>query len=162
MKAPAQFSLRLLVLPALMLLLTTRLEAAASNCLAPPTGLVGWWSGDGHANDIAGTNHGTLVNGTAFADGYVGRAFSFDGVDDGVNATTPTLTNIQNDFTIEFWARPNRARALTPEDNTSVTGMSGQRYAIAPEWGAGTFGWLWSTPPPASFSSSLAQTFNLL
>jgi len=34
--------------------------------------------------DSAGANNGTLVNGATFADGKVGRAFSFDGIDDHV------------------------------------------------------------------------------
>src|ERR1019366_356382 len=29
-------------------------------CVTPPAGLVGWWSGEGNANDLIGTNHGVL------------------------------------------------------------------------------------------------------
>ena len=47
----------------------------------PLPGLVSWWPGDGHADDVAGGNHGTLLNGATFAPGVVGQAFSFDGVD---------------------------------------------------------------------------------
>ena len=53
-------------------------------CSAPPSGLVTWWNGDGNANDIVGANNGTLINGTSFAPGKVGQAFSLDGVDDYV------------------------------------------------------------------------------
>ena len=29
-------------------------------CTPAPSGLVGWWPGEGNANDIVGTNNGTL------------------------------------------------------------------------------------------------------
>lgn len=52
--------------------------------LPTPTGLVGWWPGEGTANDLAGTNHGTLSNGVTFSSGQVAQAFSLDGVNDVV------------------------------------------------------------------------------
>lgn len=54
-------------------------------CVAPPTGLVSWWPGDGTAIDIVGNNHGILQNGATFAPGMVGLAFSLDGTDDYVS-----------------------------------------------------------------------------
>lgn len=33
---------------------------AAQSCVPPPAGLVGWWPGDGSANDITDENDGTL------------------------------------------------------------------------------------------------------
>lgn len=53
-------------------------------CAVMPPGVISWWSGNGSANDIIGANNGTLVNGTSFAPGKVGQAFSLDGVDDHV------------------------------------------------------------------------------
>lgn len=73
------------------------------SCVTPPAGLVGWWPGDGSANDIKGSNHGTLQNGATFAPGKVGQAFSFDGVDDFVSAPF-TQTG---PFTVDFWAKAN-------------------------------------------------------
>src|SRR5258706_123934 len=54
---------------------------ASGTCLSPaPTGLVGWWPGDGNANDIAGADNGTFVGGaTATAAGIVGATFTLDG-----------------------------------------------------------------------------------
>ena len=52
--------------------------APASSCI------VGWWPADGNATDIADSNPGILMNGTTFAPGKVGQAFSFDGQDDYV------------------------------------------------------------------------------
>jgi len=49
-------------------------------CATPPAGLVGWWRGEGNAQDEVGTHHGTLQGGTTFGAGKAGQAFSFDGV----------------------------------------------------------------------------------
>jgi hypothetical protein len=84
--------------------------ALAPPCLTPPSGLVSWWPGDGNANDIAGGNNGTLHNGAAFALGMVGRAFSFDGVDDAFTAPTVGLPTGNSDRTLMFWVKsPNMA-----------------------------------------------------
>ncbi len=80
-----------------------------TTCVAPPSGMVSWWPGDGNANDIVGTNNGTLVNGTSFAAGKVGQAFSFDGLDDGFEVTlSPSNPLIITDepITIDLWYKP--------------------------------------------------------
>src|SRR2546428_4800912 len=74
-------------------------------CFPRPFGLVGWWPGDGNANDIQGTNHGLLQNGTTFLPGLVGQGFNFDGLDDFVRiADAPELRPVQ--FTLEAWVYP--------------------------------------------------------
>ncbi|MBI3852696.1 MAG: DUF1565 domain-containing protein [Verrucomicrobia bacterium] len=66
--------------------------------------LIGWWPGEGNANDNAGTNHGTLRNGTTFAAGAVDQAFSFDGVDDFVEIPDSPLWDFgTNGFSIAMW-----------------------------------------------------------
>ncbi|MCI0553752.1 MAG: T9SS type A sorting domain-containing protein [Anaerolineae bacterium] len=74
-------------------------------CVNPPSGLVSWWPGDDNANDIKGSNHGTLQNGATFASGKVGQAFSLDGIDDFV--LIPHNSNLAlgsgQDFTIDAW-----------------------------------------------------------
>src|SRR6266550_1970074 len=80
--------------------------ASAQTCAPPPPGLVSFWPGDDTANDFQGTNHGTLENGATFATGQVGRAFTFDGVDDSV--LFPSI-NIGSSFTVELWIFPRRA-----------------------------------------------------
>src|SRR5437016_1327803 len=69
-----------LTVPAFLLFFLANFNASAgpTSCVAPPSGLVGWWPGEGNAKDIIGTNNGVLVNGTTFAAGVVGQAFSFD------------------------------------------------------------------------------------
>lgn len=76
-------------------------------CVAPPSGMVSWWPGDGNANDIQDGNDGTLMNGATTASGKVGQAFSFDGVDDFVNVPHAVNLNIQSSFTWDAWINPN-------------------------------------------------------
>ena len=69
-----------------------------------PPGIVGWWPGNGNANDVAEGNHGKLLGGISFVPGKVGPAFSFDGVDDFVeisNTTTPDSPI--GSFTVALW-----------------------------------------------------------
>ncbi len=70
------------------------------------SGLIGYWPGDGNANDESGNNnHGTLKNGATFGSGQVGQAFSFDGVDDYVEAPDSSLWAFgTSDLTIDLWA----------------------------------------------------------
>jgi hypothetical protein len=79
--------------------------AAASDCVPAPTDLVGWWPGDGGANDIASTNSGTLQGGaTASAVGVVGSAFGFDGTNGFVRIPDSPAFHPTN-LTIEAWVR---------------------------------------------------------
>ncbi len=53
-------------------------------CQEALAGLVSWWPGDGAAADLAG-NHSGTVSGATYAEGIIGLAFNFDGVDDYVD-----------------------------------------------------------------------------
>ncbi len=80
-------------------------------CTAPPSGLVGWWKGDGSTTDLIGGNTGTLVNGT-YTNGVVGMAFSFDpdsfpwGTYTGLRIPDQPVFAITNSLTVEAWVRP--------------------------------------------------------
>ena len=78
---------------------------AMAQCVAPPSGMVNWWTADNHTFDIIGGNHGTLQNGAGFGAGKVAQAFSFDGVDDYVEvAHDPDAAfNFDGSFTIDAW-----------------------------------------------------------
>ena len=66
----------------------------AGSCVSAPAGIVGWWPGDGNANDIAGTNNGTLQGGaTATVTGLDGMAFSFDGTNSFVQVPDSPPSN---------------------------------------------------------------------
>ena len=95
------------------------------SCQMPPSGLIGWWPGEGNANDIAYVDNGSLQGGaTASAAGLVGNAFSFDGTNSYVQIPdTPTLD--QNIFTVEAWVL---FRSLT---SAGLGGSpAGQQYII--------------------------------
>ncbi|HRI04239.1 MAG TPA: carboxypeptidase regulatory-like domain-containing protein [Pyrinomonadaceae bacterium] len=88
----------------------TRLVNAGSSgvctptATAPPTGVVGWWGGDGFVSDISGNaNHAALVNGAGFAVGKVGQAFSFDGVNDYVEIPAASVLDLTAGLTLETW-----------------------------------------------------------
>ena len=70
--------------------------------IAPPAGMVSWWPGDGNARDIVDGNHGTL-NGSTFAAGKVGQAFSLDGIDDLVLVPDSANLKISGDITVDAW-----------------------------------------------------------
>ncbi len=100
-----------------------------TSCLPPPPGLISWWPGDGNANDIKDSNHGTLVNGATFTQGMVGQAFSFDGIDDYVDIGTPSNLNTLSSITLDAWVhRLGPGVGNFPEFNVIVgkAGLSGQ------------------------------------
>jgi hypothetical protein len=77
----------------------------AADCVSAPRGLIGWWPGEGNANDLVGVHHGWLANGTtADGNGLVNQAFVFDGVDDWVAiADDPTLRPMR--LTVMAWVQ---------------------------------------------------------
>jgi len=83
---------------------------ANTSCVAPQSGLVSWWQGEGNANDQMSANHGTLMSGaTTTAIGKVGQAFFFDGVNDSmsVGMLGNTALNETLPFTISAWINPS-------------------------------------------------------
>lgn len=76
----------------------------------PPPDLVGWWSADGNANDLVAGNHGTIIDGTAFAPGVVGLGYFFDQpgsfnsvrIEDAVDGSL----DVVGDITINAWVHP--------------------------------------------------------
>ena len=77
----------------------------AAACVSPPTGLVGWWQGEGAAGDQLRANPGTASGGLAFTNGLVGQAFDFNGTDSQVNFGNSVGNFDTNDFTVDFWIR---------------------------------------------------------
>jgi len=116
-------------------LVTAATTIAQTNCFFLPSGVVAWWKGEGNGVDIIGSNSASLVGGVGFAQGKAGQAFSFDGIGASASNSVPALTNIQNSYTIEFWAYPTAGRASSPEATGGLHGTSGQRYAIFPNFG---------------------------
>ncbi|MBV7333438.1 LamG domain-containing protein [Chloroflexi bacterium TSY] len=86
----------------------------ASGCTVSPSGLISWWPGDGSAQDVHGSHHGTLKNGATFAPGLRNQAFNFDGIDDFVDFGEPEPLKLLGsdptsgtNATISFWVKSN-------------------------------------------------------
>jgi uncharacterized repeat protein (TIGR03803 family) len=120
-------------------------------CSGPPSGLVNWWRGENSGSDSAGANTAFLSNGVAFATGEVGRAFSFDGIDDvlGVNASA-----IAPPWSAEFWvnrqATTNDSAVLIGDNATALKleqypNIKKVGYTI---WGVRDYNFTNSTPLP--------------
>jgi hypothetical protein len=60
-------------------------KSSAGACLAPPSGMVAWYTGDGTVNDFFGKYNGVAQNGATFAPGMVAQAFSLNGVNQFVS-----------------------------------------------------------------------------
>lgn len=103
-----------------------------ASCAPPPTGLVGWWSGDGNANDALGTSNGTLMGNTAYAPGVVGQGFLFDGSGDVVNVGNSAGLQLQN-FSIEAWVKRN---------NTNFTSNGTFQEGLIFGYGDGGYGFI--------------------
>ena len=75
------------------------------DCTPPPSGLVAWWTGDGTAADLLGTNHGNLNGGVMFTNGQVRQAFSFDGTTGWVQIPPADAFNPSGPFSVECWIK---------------------------------------------------------
>ena len=105
---------RILALAFFTLALAVATAPAATNCLAPPSGIVGWWPGNGNADDLVSGNNGTLVDVT-FTNGVDGEAFVFDLAQNpgsgftGVRIPDQPAYALTNSLSIEGWVRPTGA-----------------------------------------------------
>lgn len=59
-------------------------SAAPLACAPQPADMGAWWSAEDNPLDRLGSYPGTLLHGTGYGPGLVGRAFQFDGIDDSV------------------------------------------------------------------------------
>jgi hypothetical protein len=89
-------------------------NARAQSCVPPPAGLVGWWPGDGDADDLAGENPGVLEGDATFAEGMVGQSFSFDGNGDYVSVSDDPSLNPVGALTVDAWIK--RSAYVGPYD----------------------------------------------
>ncbi|HEX5218115.1 MAG TPA: LamG-like jellyroll fold domain-containing protein [Verrucomicrobiae bacterium] len=95
------------ILPVLAALIAVAfgLQISKADCFSAPSGLVGWWPGDGNATNVLGTNNGSLQGGAIATNfGMVDRTFSFDGTNGYVQVPNSTLFQPTN-LTIECWVR---------------------------------------------------------
>ena len=96
----------------------------AVDCQPAPSGIVGWWPGDGNARDIVGTNNGVLQAGaTATNIGIVDWCFRFDGVSNYVRIPDSKVLEPAT-LTVEAWVK------FTSLDNPSQTANAGHQYIV--------------------------------
>ena len=74
----------------------------ATNCATPSAGLVAWWPAEENANDLIGTNNGTLQGGATFSPGKVAQGFRFDGTNGYVQVPDSDVLKPTN-VTCEAW-----------------------------------------------------------
>lgn len=101
--------------------------AVAQTCVEPSVGLLAWWPGDGDSIDIQSGLHGVALNGAGYADGLVGDAFDFNGLDDGmddrVDLPAAVLDGI-TDMTVEMWVQ------TTDDEGAFLSGASAEGAAF--------------------------------
>jgi hypothetical protein len=90
------------------------LNSNAQTCVSPPTGLVGWWRGEGDALDQVGPTSGSLIGDTTFGTGEAGQGFVFDGLGDAIDVGNPARLQLQN-FTIEAWIKRSSSSVASQE-----------------------------------------------
>src|ERR1035437_2449033 len=94
-------------------------------CQPAPPDLVGWWRGEGNADDLAGTNNDAWQgSATTSTLGMVGQAFSFDGTNDFVQIPDAPELNPTN-LTIEAWVLSSSL-----DSDGSGTSPPGQQYIV--------------------------------
>jgi len=101
-------------------------------CALQPADLLAWWRAEGNGQDIIGANDGTLINGATFADGRVGKALSFDGVDDYV-VTSYTQTAVEA-YSVSAWVKTNDSSV----GNKAVVQNRGSEFGMSLTLGLGS------------------------
>ena len=88
----------------LLMLAGAAIPSAAQICEPAPSGLVGWWPGNGNATDVIAGNNGQLAGDTTFAPGAVGLGFKLDGEGDYVQIPDSSALKPQR-VSVEVWVR---------------------------------------------------------
>jgi hypothetical protein len=78
--------------------------AQAQTCVPAPAGLVGWWPGDGNANDVVAGNNGQLAGDATFASAVVAQGFKLDGFGDYVQIPDAAALKPVH-MSVEAWVR---------------------------------------------------------
>src|SRR6266496_6134827 len=132
------------------------LAQTGDSCVAPASGLVGWWSGNGNAEDRIGQNPGTVQGGLTFDSGRVAQAFSMHGGVDAVKIPASASLDVGAGpgLTIEAWINPNDISNGAPlvewnHEGTTTVEWGAQLWVLR----AGDFGL-----PAGSLFANLAES----
>lgn len=72
----------------------------------PTNGLIAWWPFNGNANDESGNGNNGTVNGASLTNDRFGnnaKAYSFDGINDIINASSNNFPTGTSSRTLSFW-----------------------------------------------------------
>jgi hypothetical protein len=85
-----------------------RPSAASKTCLLQPSGLTGWWPGDGSATDLVSGMDGSFQGDATTGSGLVNLAFHLDGDGDFIDIShDPVLDVGAGAFTVDLWVNFN-------------------------------------------------------
>ena len=65
-----------------------------------------WWRAEGDATDSAGTNNGTALNGSGYAAGESGQAFSLAGANNCIQVPYSRPLSCLQTIPVEAWIKP--------------------------------------------------------
>jgi|GEM_PF-6571748 len=75
-----------------------------NSCAVLPSGITGWWTGNGSYTDTLNAQRVGIPYGEAsFAEAYTGQGFNFDGMGDRIVLSGTENLNPTQEFTIETW-----------------------------------------------------------
>ena len=83
-----------------------------TSCTAVPSGAVSWYRAESNGVDSAGPNFATANGGVSYTTGKAGQAFSFDGINESVNAPMTTSLQLTSGLTVEFWMKGDPSNGL--------------------------------------------------
>jgi hypothetical protein len=117
-------------------------------------GLVAYYTFDEGSGDKAyditpNNNHGTLYNGPTWVDGKIGKALSFDGVDDYVKVSRFSPNATWDKITIGVWSYRTSETGYQPIifgfSTATTPGQLGWGLTSRSDWGNIPFVFLWTT-----------------
>jgi hypothetical protein len=103
-----------------------------------------------------GVDNGTLMNGCTFADGKIGKAFTFDGVNDYVALPDNSL-NFTGDFSVSAWIYVSNVSG----EKYIISNSNGNIFDVNTGWCFGVFDnkvSFWVYPGTSSFTGWLTNT----
>lgn len=100
------FNISCLSISIAVLLMSVSIAKLYSQCVSPPSAMVGFWTGDDNPNDIQSANNGSLQNGASYTTGKIGQAFYFPSGNEWVEIPHDPKYNIQCSFSAACWVYP--------------------------------------------------------
>lgn len=134
--------------------LLTAIPSFGVDCVAPPTGLIGWWKGEGNGADEIGLDHAVL-HGATFTNGMVGLAFDLAKGGHARIKDTPYLQTTHT-LTLEAWVFPRAQQdqgIVCKWDGSGSLGNKSYSFALSAD-GRGYFLASPGGPAPAAVAWS--------